>query len=525
MLRDVDKTWLTSADRLANERGWAAAATEPLRSRLLVRVSERRPLLVPQVILLAAAEALEGCAPGAPRNDLFGLDAILRNLLSIGQEEPSHRPRPSGLVWGGYDEELASELVANQHFNKSPQLAHLITEADFFWRREWPDKLPKKIRNQLPSTPADLYQLATGVTFDDLISIALHLWTQAEINNYTRFPFEFFEKLGVDENAIRRFLEITSIDSIGLAAEIAAERNECTIPSWSFNSFRRYPIVRLETGEYLVLRLGFMVERALGVPPSLDVAQSLGPSSRQVVAFRAAAEAVFENSVGQTLSRMFNSGQLSKRVFDEVNMQKAWMGRSGQKPKVCDFAVDCGDVWLLIECTSRRIAADVVNASGGRESLERELDAVLTDRKAKQLNSTVHLIRHHLQKLCGYPPPDGTRIVPLVVVPNEGLGWNEVVAQQVREKVRKNSGLTHPSALPFAIITLRELRSFEALMETGQADASMLVRWRVAAPDMPLEHFIDQQGLPLNRPAWETNSFSLVTDQLIRVMQSRGMDE
>lgn len=514
MLRDVDKVVTGPEESERRQLGWAGALTSPLREQVLTVLSRRRPLLAPQILLLAICEALEKCPDGPPRDDLVGLDDVMMAVLGIAGLDETDESSSDSPTRRSF--ELSVEIAANANFNKSTEVAHLVTESDFMWRREWPSTVPAKVRSRLGLSPAAMFAQSVGAEYDEFLAATLHLWTQAEIHGFVRFPEHFFGAIEVSPAAVRAFLDRAGSDVETLRTSIAEERIGSRTPEWAFNTLRQFPLLRLSDGTWLILRLAYIVQRTLGATVRFDVLTDLETADQQRAGdFRSALTYVFEETVAKTASRIFERDGLARRVFRETEAQRAWKGPRGRTPQVCDVLVDCGSVWLLLECTARRLPAHLVNGTATEEQLYDELDLVLTDRKAKQLASTGRLIRHDLQRLTGRLPPPGLRIVPLVIVPDEGLGWNEFMHLRTQDRLKTDPTLTNTSSLSPAVLSLRELRFFEALLETGEASADLLVQWRVDAPWLPLDHFIKANGLPLKRPAHETEVFSRVVDDVI----------
>ncbi|MET7280958.1 hypothetical protein ABZS29_22165 [Kribbella sp. NPDC005582] len=440
-------------------------------------------------------------------------------MLGIAGEAGAS-PDDGGGTWGGLSVRLVSELVANQHFNRLANIPYLVSWAETTWRRGWPPTVAAKTAALAGGSPAELFEEATKVSLDDFMSVCVHLWTQAQLHGHVRFPQSFFDRLGLDRAAVDLFLGAASADLVTLRSAVASERARVGSAKWAFNALRRYPIVKLASNEFLVLRIGFVIERALGVATYFDVESYLkGIDPRRADAFRAALRSSFEADVGATLKRMFNSGTLARRVFDEAAMRSAW-GRKGSAPKTCDFVVDCGKTWLMVEVTERRLPESAVNGSLVAVELDRELDLVLTQRKSEQLDSTARLLRRGMAKLCGRAPTPGTRFVPIVITPNEGLGWNEVVHRRAIERSQEMGMLGGSGVLPLCLMSHRDLRALEALVETDTDAGHFLAQWREDAPGLPFDHYVIDAGKMLRHPAWEMRTFEGVIDELVARMVS-----
>jgi hypothetical protein len=519
MLRDTDLTPLDGSDPHLK---WAGQTSGSLRSSLLDAISAKRHLLAPQILLLTAIEIISACPSGPSDNNVSGVDEVVTAMLGIAEESGSV-PHSTGSTWGSMDVGMAAEIIANSHFNRSASVPHIVTWAQAAWRQGWPTIVPDKTLRSIGGSPSAVFHEATGVTIEDFMSVGVHLWVQAEMHGYVNFPSDFFDRIGIKREAVDLFLKATSADVATIRLDMANERDRVSSPRWAFNTLRRFPIVRLSTGGFLVLKLSFAIERALSSTTYHDVSNYLKMVDRRhgsdrAIAFRTGTTKIFEFETGVTLKRMFVNRLLANRVFDELHMRSAW-GSRNRTPSTCDFVVDCGDTWLMVEATERRLPERAVNGSLDAEGLDKELDCVLTERKARQFASTARYLHQDMAKLCGRTSLPGTKLVPVVVVPTEGLGWNEVVYERTVERLAQLGTLQGARVLPVCLMTFRDLRILEALGETGVGAGAFLAYWRTTAPGMPFDHFVLSQMHKLTRPSWETDTFNKVIDELVDRMR------
>ncbi|MFG1928946.1 hypothetical protein [Cryptosporangium sp. NPDC048952] len=524
MLRDLD---LQALGIPAIEAGWAAALADHARTQALAAIRQGRRLLPPQLLVVAVKEALRYCPAGASRDDLSDLGLVLQAVWSIG-DEVGHVLDEDAPTWGGLPASLAAEMMANQYFNVTARPLPLIARTQAMWRDGWGLSVDPGLVSRAGGTPAELFLEATGCELDAFLGVAIHLWVQAQEHRYLRFPPEFFSRIGIAEEAVERFLGAASASLSEL--QLYASGQDAVHRPWDFNRLREKPLVRLPDGSVQVIRLGFVLERAFGQVPEFDVGQhlrridgsgSLAAAGGRAEAFRFALNTQFEDCVARTLRRIFPATGHFERVYAEHAMRRAWRTKR-HIPKVCDWAVDCGDVWLCFDATNRRLAQPVAGGFASLTDLDAEVEAVLAGRKASQIASTIQHLTTRLPQLTGRNLPAGTRFVPLIVIPDDGLPWNPAVHNRVQGLLAAAETLQSKRAAPLGVITFEDLGLLERVVEDGQDAGGLLWGWRSQRPEMPLQHFLNVQGVPLRRPEWEVEAFHRLADELTDRITSQG---
>ncbi|MFC8615993.1 hypothetical protein ACFT9M_06190 [Micromonospora purpureochromogenes] len=519
MLRDLD---LADAPVTSVEAAWVKAALsgEPaVRARTAIARGLR--LLPPQLLLVAIKEALRYCSPGPAQDNLTGSGTVVQAVLSIA-DEVGEEVREEGPLWGGVVASLASEIIANQHFNAMAYPAPLIARTQAVWREGWPKSISGKLQSRAGGSPADLFAEATRCDLDAFLGVATHLWVQAQQHRFLRFPPDFFQRIGVAPAAVDLFLQATSMTLAELQHEVAPEPGPAQTP-WDFNVLRRHPIVRLPDGSTQVIRIGFVLQRAFGHVTEFDVRdylRSLDGGTDETVqggreeAFCACLNAQFEHNVGEVLRRIFPSDGPFKRVYSENDMKRAWRTRGGT-PKVCDWVVDCGDVWLCLDATNRRIPQPLVNGRADTAQLDAELAITLAERKAGQIASTIRQLTQHLPRLTGRNLLRGTRFIPLVVTPDDGLPWNPAVHRRVQDLVAASGKLQGHRTTELGIVSMEDLGFLERIVDDGSNAGDCLRTWRSQRPEVSLQHFLHGQGVVLRRPQWELYKVGQLIDDLV----------
>jgi hypothetical protein len=519
MLRDLDLGDTTEAV----EARWAHQLPAPVRTQALAAARSGSRLFPPQLLLVALKDALRYCPAGEPRGDASDLDLVLRAVWSIADELGKVR-NASEPQWGGIQESLAAEMMANSYVNTAARPLPMIARTSHLWRHGWASSVSRRLRAKAGGEPADLFAAATGCDLDDFLGVAIHLWVQAQQHSFLTFPPEFFRRTGVPPTAVDRFLEATSIplDELG---NWASGQDATQLP-WDFNELRRRPIVRLPNGSIQVIRIGFVLERAFGQVLEFDVRRHLrqldGGGNQMVEggredAFRSALNTQFEHAVGELLGRIFPATGRLRRIYTEREMGSAW-GSKSRKPKVCDWVVDCGHMWLCLDATNRRLSQPLVDGFADATALDDEVNKVLADKKATQMASTISQLKRELPRLTGRDPlPDG-RFVPLIVIPEDGLPWNPAVYQRVQEILAATGTLQGNRIAPLGVVTLYDLGYLERAVEDGHNAGYLLARWRSQDPEIPLQNYLYKLGITLGRPQRESDAFDRLIDELLERM-------
>lgn len=492
ILSDLDRGGSREGEKSADVK-WAALVQDTrLRDKMLVQSGLGFTLFAPQVLQLAAAEAVIYCRDGPPSDNVAGLDLVVKCMFGIADETAS--PLADGELWGGLDASLSAEVIANLHFNRTVSIAHQLAWADRAWFQDWPfdDANSREVGGQ----PRDLFKEATGVEIDDFAAVAVRLYATNNDGGYVRFAPEFFEEMGVKPEAVELFLRATCQDLKTLKGEVSRQRRQ-GVSRFAFNSFRQFPLIRLSSGQILLFRLNYAVQRAFSEITYFDVREYLKrcderDGTRRDRAFRACTAKVLEYEAGRTLTRMLAATKA--RVFDEKRLQRLHSGKN--QARACDFAVRLGNTWLLIEVTDRAIPQPVVNATADVQQLDLELDRVLMERKAKQLSSTIQLLRRD-------PSNRGCTFVPLVLTSPAGLPWNAALHARAQQRLTAEGMLNDDQCLPVAFITMKDLRILESAASRGVDVVAALHKWRATEPGLGLDQYLHESGVSLEVPLWE----------------------
>lgn len=480
MLADADTNGQLAGELRDVDGLWAARIQEPaLRRQVQLGLALHNVLVAPQLLVIAIREVLDLCPPGPPLGNWEHAGAVIACILGIGDDEQAGRREDDTSDWAGLDPVLAADLVSNNYFNRSIALHHLMAMTEDTWTQPWPELAPGKDRARVGGEPAELFVEATGVAPDVMQQITVHLYVQFMQHRHLVFPAEFFDRAGIDRNQLDRFFELICSDVPDLAVELGQRTS-----GWEFNPLRRKPLLRLEDGRILILRLGWLLERVLSDVTYFDIREHLkqrdsADGTHRDDAFRRCVQAKLEADTGAALERTFS--RRGGRVWHERDLQTAW-GRHHPKsraPKICDYVVQVGHDWLLVDATDRAIPTDVVAGLAGTAGLDVELERVLTGRKAEQLQSTVSMLRDHMSDLTGEPTDPEAVFLPIVATPNGGLPWMHIVGVEASRQLAERGLLQDADVLPPALMDPKDLSLLEKQSESrGVRAIDFLVDWR-----------------------------------------------
>ena len=220
------------------------------------------------------------------------------------------------------------EIVANKWFNRTMDEANLLA----LFERRW-------VAGTRPSTEqvASRFHDALGFGVDEMAAVALSLWAGSRGDNrFVVFDLSWLDPLRLPEGRLESILSLIATDPATAATQVAARELEPGQLDWNFDTFERYPLLRLDERRVLVLDPALLIRRALGWAPMYDLASAKRGSG--VAAEHALADAS-EAYALHVLKAMY-SGGLVQRLYDEVEIQAAY----GTDRRNADALVDFGHI-------------------------------------------------------------------------------------------------------------------------------------------------------------------------------------
>lgn len=454
---------------------------EPHRTRVLNLVKAGRVLVLPQALLVLAKAALHLCpARGIPeREDHASLVFALLGLTEhLGAEGADVAP-DGDLNITEKPGVLGREVIANQLANRNRQEAGRWAAFERCWR-ELPTELADHPR---VVDMAAAYRDATGVSLDDLVTVCACLWASA-VNGHPHMTPDYFSALGWSEARLSAALQLIAADPRQLA-QMHSEEDEEYGTAWSTLTFQQYPVVRWESGHLTVLDPDLLVDRATGVWPLYDILRELTnqgntPAARRV---RGSYDHIFEHYVSEIASTIVDAGHL-QRAYREHEIQNAF----GRKHQVADLAIDYGSAWVVLDATTSGIQR-LTFAGTSDESVLQDIATVV--RKARQIDSTVALLRANQEALTGHPFVGVRRFHPVVVV-SSASPCGPIFMTLLREGLAKEKLLQDSDIAPLEILELEDLEVAEGLADTGGPTLADILRGKENSGlrDMSLKDYV-----------------------------------
>lgn len=505
-LQELDNDWAAAM--------FGASALPKVQSQ----ITSGARLLAPQLLFGAAKLALISAQPGPPTDDGEGIRTLALSILALGDAYGADYR--SGEMLGPWPVSLALELTSNLHFNSWDKIPILIGRFQAMWRT-----LGSALANDRGQpTPEDRFAKATGVQWIDAASFCIAVHAEVLSSGAVRFPQDFFQHFGIDESAADRILAAISRPRSVLADEVQKEFSAHG-PDWSLNTLRRFPLIDLEDGTFVVLSLRLLYERLFGIPFFLEIQQDLRTNDPQsVAAFEQLHADIIEQSAVASAQSLAPATAAGDRVYVEDQMQAAWPGKRGQTTSVCDVVIDYGHTWACFEVISSRLSERAASGTD-LDALLEDIAKIITRRKAAQLASTISNLKKRESALTGHAASSERTFLP-VLVTGYHFPVNPALMSHVRD-VLAGYGLLQPPIKPLVIMSLTELEYLEALTERGHAAADVLLQW--ADSDMrdgPLDNYLTEHGYGLFQPNRFDQPRAELTDEFVaRVAAVIGADD
>lgn len=438
---------------------------------------------------------------------LLSVADYLTHLENLPEDWPSN---PSVDKWGQLATPLASHLIANILFNQILPVRYLVTRAHDIWGSEWGSSISELDKSRIGLEPCDLFIRATGSDIESMTDIIYAFWSQFLANNSVIVNDGFAKWAKLNNTSHSKAIEFLSIS----LAELQVALNQEKDGIWAFDSIRSHPILRLPDNSLAVLHMGWLFERGLGDPIAKDVRKNLErldeqDSTTRSDSFRQALAQKFETDVENVLFRTFQNRRskrenLRSRFWTEEQVKDVFSisGKRSQGTKIPDFLIQYGETWFIFEATFRETKAPIADESGSIEDLTEELDMFILQRKAKQLNSMIELLKRSADRLIGSPLSENAVFVPMIISGDYALPWILPVAAELPKWLEREKLLQQGNCLSMAVLTLRDLLYLEHVAEARGPRALDLIReWRESHYDSwDFNQFLYLKNIRLNLP-------------------------
>lgn len=434
------------------------------RARRLIRRKHR--ILIPQALLILAKTALMICPDeppaGQPDTDM-PLVAALMGISDYLDGRGRSRFDAAGSPWGEVPSDLSLELVANQYFNaaydKKGQLAR--------FRRIYQQLMPELAARE-PQKYLDFdreFLRATGLPLRSVITVAMTMWAHALAEKPVAL-LNAFEDVLLPADEVEAVLELLSTDRAAAAARVVQDEQNFGF-AWTFSAFSRHPLIRLGDDAYVVVSPRLLVDRVFGGLIYWDAAgwDVTHLNSQRKSKLRNLVAGAVEAYVGEVLRAIAPPAGGEQRVYSEQDLLKAFsISRKGRQ-KVCDFVVDYGDAFVLVEVNSHRLTR--ASAVGGSTlAVDHDLEMLIFDRKAKQFEATIKGLRERESKLTGRPAPANRRYHP-VLVTDDQFPNSPVTHNRIQELLAAEGLLQGADVTQLEVLSLEDVDLLEGIAERG----------------------------------------------------------
>jgi hypothetical protein len=409
-------------------------------------------LVAPQTLLLlmqfALARSPDEVEPGTSTpHALRTMILALQEGLGSAVDETE-----SNVFTGDPNSTLFRQMVAGHHFGSTEDVATTIAHHQQRWVR-----LARAHSGDVGAV--DLYKAfrdATGVEKDDFTAVALAIWAHCERHNAYPMPASVLDSLKIPRDVVDRCLALISRTPDEFRSMVLSTKPEHQT-EWSFDSLRQFPLLRLDSGDLLVLSKALLMDRIYGWLPMFDLIEGLVSAKRRKDAERAETwfRHLCEMDALEGIANLAGS-----RLLGEVDIQAAF----GTAIQNADAAIDYPDAWLVIEIGTRQLSRATVVAITP-EGLEADLKRGI-DEKAAQLDATIRELIADETRLTGQTARPRRRYLALLVL-TEGFPVNPLTTTAIKERLKAAGLLTDARVGPLHVLDQEELDMAEALSEEG----------------------------------------------------------
>lgn len=434
------------------ERDWVAEMIlEPHRSQILAGLRDDWTLVSPQSLLIAAKRALRHNGPSDEQTDhqLFLAAVAIQNDLG--------GPREAGEPAELRHARLTVEMIANQAFHRRPERGPRAAQAEIRWRI-----IPDRGDTALPFAVADAFEIVTGVPLLDFQAFGFALFAKAlDQPGVTPRIGPLVESLGWTRECADAVLRLIAATPETIAAGIEREEREHG-ERWSFDTLRRFPVIRLSGDRLLVLSPKMILERVLGWLPFFDMTKPECPTP-EVRLLAGRAETTFrlicEREVVDSLAANLVNGRTRGRLYDGPTLRRTYPGG-----RIADAVIAYGDAFVVIEVTSAQLARGSV-VGLRHDVLEDDLSRVI-DAEVKQIESTIEHLLRDPGRLTG-DTSRRRRIVPVLVVA-EGIPVNPLTHPAIMARIEAAGMLQGPGVEGLHVLDTEDVYAAETMAQTDR---------------------------------------------------------
>lgn len=430
-----------------------------IRATNLLRGSNRT-LVVPQALLKLLQLSLLHSPPDVPSGEspgnIVAALMIITDNLGRGSVDANMQ-----YVLKDVPGDLGRELIANQIFNAQLYEPHSLGRFVRTWLQ-----LPVEHANdpQVVNLEA-AYSRYSGLKLRDVIAVGIALWAGA-LQNGALIGAGYYRHSALSLDRFNEALSLISAPISTLRGLIEQETSQGAV-DWAFDTFNRFPIVRLSNDELVVLDPDMLMRRVFSWTALFDIEngtvsvdESKNEKRKNIERIKACLRHLAEIYASEVLDSIAPSLPAAPRVYHDPRLRQAY---SANRIQVADAAIDYGDAWVVVEITTTHMRRDSVK---GRSD-----DAVVADLRkfvdeARQIDSTISCLREKEEDLTGCAPIGPRKFYPLIVA-TEGFPTSPVTMTLLRDMVREQNILTHADTMPLEVVDITELEMIEGVQAEG----------------------------------------------------------
>ncbi len=475
-VRDIQSTVLALAQLLrrlderpkdqARDREFAALLRSPYRGIAEDLIASGRALISSQAVWVLMKLAITQASP-RPRKVEGGNDWILLALLAVQDLLDNDRgDRPPDIPGIVGDARAVVALIRSQLIGAQGDPYTILAHAQLRWR-----DLPRRNRERPEFVDLEaVFRDATHVPLDDLVSVGLAIWAAGESRCTHLVQTKILENLKMPRARVLRAFRLIAAGPAELAREVASEGTGAHL-EWSIDAFRRFPILRLYGGTLLVLSPRLLLERIFEVV-RFDIETTLKARGRASDASRAMAfwRLMCEEDALEALRAMAPPVLGNQRLYTQADIASAYATNRRAHPKVADFALEYEDAWVVGDVTVSTLSRDIFGMDP-IGSITRGIDKLVA--KARQIDSSIKMLRHDEQALTHAPRSRAKRFHPMLVMA-EGFPVNPATLAILRHQLALEGILQGADVAPLTLVDNDELSMLEAQVDTGKTLVELL---------------------------------------------------
>jgi hypothetical protein len=352
-------------------------------------------------------------------------------------------------------------IVASHHFGQSEDPATTIAHHHQRWVR---------LAREYSTEPGavDLYAAfreATGVEKDDFTTVGLAIWAHCETHDAYPISSAALDSFKIPRQSVDRALSLMSATATQFRQMLVDVPEEYQT-EWSFDLLRRFPLLRLDNGDVLVLSKTLLLERIYGWLPIFDLTQGLKDAKRRKDADRA--EGWFRHLCELDARESLAAIAGPSRYYGEEAIQAAF----GTTTPNSDAAIEYPNGWVVIEISTRQLQRATVVASDPA-ALEADLNAAI-DEKVSQVDQTIKDLIADESRLTEAPAIPRRRYIAVVVLA-EGFPVNPMTMTAIKERLAAAGRLADARIGQLHVLDQEELDMAEAIVEEGGASLFQLL--------------------------------------------------